>query len=221
MFTIPNEAIFYINVGILVFYVLMFFFGYRKGFLYQILITIGSLVAFFASWRYAPVFAARFHVVNEGMVPKELSLFKSVIATYANELLWYFILFFALKFVFGILTRIVQKIRRVPVIKQVSGLLGGLLGLLTATVWILVVCVFLNTSIIKNGVEIKEKSWLGQIQNSASVAISSFALPEEDSKPFAKLVQNFENLDENDKKALDKWLSSHGFESIEDNEIEQ
>ena len=221
MFTIPNEAIFYINVGILVFYVLMFFFGYRKGFLYQILITIGSLVAFFASWRYAPVFAARFHVVNEGMVPKELSLFKSVIATYANELLWYFILFFALKFVFGILTRIVQKIRRVPVIKQVSGLLGGLLGLLTATVWILVVCVFLNTSIIKNGVEIKEKSWLGQIQNSASVAISSVALPEEDSKPFAKLVQNFENLDENDKKALDKWLSSHGFESIEDNEIEQ
>ena len=112
-------------------------------------------------------------------------------------------------------------LRKIPVVKQASGLLGGILGVIVMTVWMLVFSILLNTSIFKNGRIMKEKTYLNMITKGVSTAVEKFGIPVNSSEAFNKLYSGAQDLSDDDKQAITTWLKERGYQPIEEMEKEE
>lgn len=221
MITIPENFIVYFDIAIIVLYCISFIVGYRKGFLLQIISTVGTILCFYFAWRYASIGNSYFHIYPRSLAPLQDTLMKDVIYEYINEITWFFILFIAFRFVLYLFEKLVKGLKNIPLLRQISGLLGGILGLVVTTVWMMVFAILLNTTLFTNGRVIKEKSYLNQIVGSVNVAIENLGIPINSTEAFNKLYTDAQNISDEDKKIITKWLEDHGFETIEEMEAKQ
>lgn len=97
--------------------------GYRRGFLKQLIFTLGNLVVLFIAWRYNAAFATG--------IGSFLGLFSSTFVTnYVTHIFsFYLILFVGHLFIFW-LAKASKVITWIPIIHQSNGLAGGILALL-------------------------------------------------------------------------------------------
>ncbi|MBO5554785.1 MAG: hypothetical protein J5941_04570, partial [Solobacterium sp.] len=120
-----------------------------------------------------------------------------------------------IRLLFIILEKLCSGLSGLPVLKEISGLLGGILGIVTATVWVMVICVVLNMPFFKNGRQIAEQSMIGTITNAVSKTITEFAGPINASETIGDLYQEVTEFGDQDKEAIGEWLSEHGINPMD------
>ena len=128
MFSVPETWALYVNIGIIVFYVLFFLAGWKRGVLYQIVTTIGTVASLVIAFRYCALMCSYLHLWPRSLTPFQDTLFADQIYLYMNELICFIVLFLAARLVFHLLEKLTEGLQEVPVFKQVGSLLGGLFG---------------------------------------------------------------------------------------------
>ena len=216
MITIPEGWFAGIDIAAVIFYAVLIAKGAKKGFLYQILSFAGTLLSFFLAWRYHSIVASHIRLWPESWNPFASSLFADSFAEFMNEAVWFLVLFLIVKILFHLLCSLASGLQKVPVLREVSGLLGGLLGAGIATIWVLVFSVFLNTPVFANGAACAESTLIGKISEPVSETLSSLGVQTGSLKALNKLFTDMKSMEDSDKKAVAKWLESHGYEKLEE-----
>lgn len=215
MITISENYLIAINIGVVALYLFFILRGAKKGFLLQILSTFGTFLAFFAAWRYCGFASKYYHLWPENLNPMSATpVLKEAVYEYLNEIAWFFALFVIILLLCKILEKMVRGISDLPVIKEISGLLGGILGAMAATVWIVVISMVMRTPMFVNGTEAVENSMVGIISSTSARVVEQFAGPVTSSETFSKLLHNVQDLDGKDKEYIENWLSDHGFDPL-------
>lgn len=215
MFSIPESWSLYINIGIIVFYLLFFLAGWKRGVLYQIVTTIGTIASLVIAFRYCTLMSSYLHLWPRSLTPFQDTLFADQIYLYMNELVCFLILFLIARLVFHLLEKLTEGLQEVPVFKQIGSLLGGLFGIVTATVWVFILCFILNTGIVKNGVKIQELTLFSTIKDGVVFAAEECGLTVDGSRILDKVYEEIRNLDDKDIHMIDSWLEEHGYEQAE------
>jgi uncharacterized membrane protein required for colicin V production len=204
-----------INIAILVAYLIFFFRGAKKGLFLSILSAIGTVASFVVAWRYCSVAQQYYHLFPEAWNPAaKNAMFGDAAYTYLNEMTWFFVLFIVLRLFFMILEKLFSGISSLPVIREVNALLGGGLGLISATVWILIASILLHTPVFENGEEAAKATLIQPITELSSSVSEAAGAPVLSAEVFNRLYHDAKNLDDRDKKYLMNWLSDHGFEPL-------
>lgn len=210
--TMSNDVMMYINIGILVLYVFYLISGWRKGFLLQVANLVGMILSFYFAWRYSDVVSTHIHLLPKDLAPFQDTIFKEAAFAFFNQIICFIALFLVFKIVFYFIEKLISSIQEIPFLKQISGLLGALVGGIVATFWILMVCVVLRLPLIKDGNAMIEQTYLGTIYDTATTLFGEVGGPSLTTEAFNHMYTNAKNMDDSDQKAVDQWLRSHGYE---------
>ncbi len=211
MITIDTNYIALINAAVIILYVICYIRGAKRGVFLQILSSLGVVVSFLGAWRYCSLASSYYSLWPKNFVPMaDIPFIGDQLYTHLNMILWFILLFFIFKLVFMIVEKLCEGLSDLPVIREVSGFLGGCLGLVSATVWIMVFCVILNLPLFRNGSSIAESSLIGKITDTASAYISEAAEPIAQSEMMGKAMEALNNFQDMDEDMITEWLSNHG-----------
>lgn len=195
-----------INIGVLAFYIIMFFSGYRRGFILQLVDLIGLLVALYVAWLISPIIASVFPIVPISAMPLTGTMISEWLHNYLNQIVWMILIVILVKLLLLIVKPMIKIFQKIPVIKQINGLLGAGFSIITTTVWILIITLVLSLPFMKINPEVIEKSWLGTISTGTSKMITILEKPLLTSKVLNDLSGNFDQLTEEEVEEITKWL---------------
>ena len=158
---IPNTYFIYINIGIILVYLLFIIIGYKKGFLFELVSLIYSVLSCLIAWFVSPVLASTYPIVKLAELQSDTDLISKLINLDAisNTIIYFVIVFLVLKLVYLLLAFILKGINKVPVIGKFNKLLGGLAGIINATIVVLILSTLLNLPIFENGNQIKKETF--------------------------------------------------------------
>lgn len=212
MFTFPNEYIVYLNAVLVVFLVFMIFRGYKKGMLLQVVGLVSTFVSLVIAWIFADVFVGVYRFVSyDGTSITKVDTFLS---TEANKLIWFLILFILIRILMMVLTPIAALISKLPLIKQVNSVLGGLFSVVSFFIYTILIVYFLTLPIVKNGQAIIESTFLEPIQSTVVPVLSFVDDVVEDNLALQSLIDN-RGLSLEQKQSLIDLLSDNGFSQAE------
>ncbi len=213
MITIPEDYIYLFNIAVIVIYVLFVMKGMHKGVLSQLLDLFGTLIAFFVSWRYSDIGSSFFSLVPKSILAFQDTLLAEDIYALANRTVWFLLLFIICKIIFHLLSKLFDGIQKVPGLKEISSLLGGLFGFFSATIWIIVICTALKMPVFTNGQVIYNRSMLSNINETAVQAVNMLGVSTDTSDLFNDIYLKVKDMPDNDKEAVTKWLEDQGYKS--------
>ena len=121
-----------------------------------------------------------------------------------DTLIYMIIVFILLKLLYLIIKPLFGFVSKIPLIGFINDIGGALMGIVNATIVVLLFCMLLNTPLFKNGNEVKEKTYLKTI-NGLSYKALEFSMDHFD---FQKEFKDFD-IDKT-RMAFDKWLEEQG-----------
>lgn len=213
MITIPVDWITYINIGLIALFGVMMVAGAAKGFLRQIVSLFGTVLSVFAAWRYSDVVAEYLMLWPREWTPLQDTLLKDTAFRIANQAMWFVIIFLVCRIILLILESLLKEIESTPVIREISGLLGGAIGLVSGLVWVLIISVLLKTPFFSNGAYIVSNSWIGWIDNKVTETADGAGIELNSSEMIDRIYKEAKSLDGADKEAVAQWLEDQGFEN--------
>lgn len=211
---VSGSFIMIINILILAFYIIMFFAGYKKGFLLQVVDIIGLLVTIYLAWLFAPVLATYFEIWPKSMVPLQDTIFGTAISNYINQLVWFFIILVVIKLLLLIIRPVIKMLQQIPLLKQLNGLLGALFSFVSSTVWIILISFILTLPFFSEGQQIVQKSWMSPILDTATNFVKELEEPLKKNDALTKLTNNMNDLSENDREELKQWFEENNLDEV-------
>ena len=216
MFYIPEAYALYINIGIIVFYLLFFLVGWKRGLLYQVITTLGTVVSLAAALRYCTLMSTYLHLWPRALAPFQDTVFADKIYTYMNLIVCFIVLFLAARLLLHLLEKLAEGLQEVPVFKQVGSFLGGLFGMITATVWIFVFCFMMNTGLVKNSAAIQDATMFSTIKESVFCIADLAGLHMDSTQILDTIYEQISTIENKDIEAVQKWLDENGYKPLED-----
>jgi uncharacterized membrane protein required for colicin V production len=211
MITIPESGYLFVDIAVAVLYIWAIAAGGKKGFLPQLLSTLGTVLSFYLAWRYCGIGASYFQLWPQAWNPAAGTLLEKQVYVLFNRVFWFFLLLVILRLLFSLLSSLFSQIKRLPVLHQISVLLGGLLGAVNATIWVLVFAVLLNTPLFNQGSAVYEGTVVHTINETVSSLFQQASLPALDLNEFNKLYEELKDTDGQDTQAIEQWLQEHGY----------
>lgn len=189
----------YLNLALIILYLAFVVIGYKNGLILQIVDLVYNILALFIGYFLAPILASHFPIVKLDEVYMALKL-----NVLMDTLIYMIIVFILLKLLYLIIKPMFGFVSKIPLIGFVNDIGGALMGIVNATIVVLLFCMLLNTSLFKNGNEVKEKTYLKTI-NGLSYKALEFSMDHFD---FQKEFKDFD-IDKT-RMAFDKWLEEQG-----------
>mgnify|MGYP004497571451 FL=1 len=189
----------YLNLALIVLYLAFVVIGYKNGLILQIVDLVYNILALFIGYFLAPILASHFPIVKLDEVYMALKL-----NVLMDTLIYMIIVFILLKLLYLIIKPLFGFVSKIPLIGFVNDIGGALMGIVNATIVVLLFCMLLNTPLFKNGNEVKEKTYLKTI-NGLSYKALEFSMDHFD---FQKEFKDFD-IDKT-RMAFDKWLEEQG-----------
>lgn len=189
MFVASESWVPILNVIVCVLFVVCFVRGWRHGLIRMLLSLVSMIASLYLAWVLSPNLGKTVSLWPKNMTPMQDTLFASNVYEVINHIAWFFVLFIVLRIVFFVLDKISKGMMHVPVLKEFMGILGGVLGILEAVIWSVLLTFLLSLPIYTNGAEIAQKSFLGTIENGCSVVLSDFK-PFKDTKDLLELISD-------------------------------
>lgn len=202
------------NIAIIAFYMLMFFLGYKKGFLLQLVDLIGLLIAIYIAWLFAPVLAHYFEICPPSLMPLQGTIFGDAISTYINQGIWFIIILVAVKLLLLIVRPLVKAIQQIPLLKQVNGLLGAVFSFVSSTIWIILIAFILTFPVFSMGQSIVQQSLMQVILDGSSNVVKDIEGPLQKNDLLNKLTQDMNDLSENDREDLKQWFEDNNLDKL-------
>ncbi|MCI6089488.1 MAG: CvpA family protein [Erysipelotrichaceae bacterium] len=189
----------YLNLALIILYLAFVVIGYKNGLILQIVDLVYNILALFIGYFLAPILASHFPIVKLDEVYMALKL-----NVLMDTLIYMIIVFILLKLLYLIIKPMFGFVSKIPLIGFVNDIGGALMGIVNATIVVLLFCMLLNTPLFKNGNEVKEKTYLKTI-NGLSYKALEFSMDHFD---FQKEFKDFD-IDKT-RMAFDKWLEEQG-----------
>lgn len=189
----------YLNLALIILYLAFVVIGYKNGLILQIVDLVYNILALFIGYFLAPILASHFPIVKLDEVYMALKL-----NVLMDTLIYMIIVFILLKLLYLIIKPLFGFVSKIPLIGFVNDIGGALMGIVNATIVVLLFCMLLNTPLFKNGNEVKEKTYLKTINGLSYKAL-------EYSMDHFKFENEFKDFDINKTRmAFDKWLEEQG-----------
>ena len=189
----------YLNLALIILYLAFVVIGYKNGLILQIVDLVYNILALFIGYFLALILASHFPIVKLDEVYMALKL-----NVLMDTLIYMIIVFILLKLLYLIIKPLFGFVSKIPLIGFVNDIGGALMGIVNATIVVLLFCMLLNTPLFKNGNEVKEKTYLKTI-NGLSYKALEFSMDHFD---FQKEFKDFD-IDKT-RMAFDKWLEEQG-----------
>ena len=189
----------YLNLALIILYLAFIVIGYKNGLILQIVDLVYNILALFICYFLAPILASHFPIVKLDEVYMALKL-----NVLMDTLIYMIIVFILLKLLYLIIKPLFGFVSKIPLIGFVNDIGGALMGIVNATIVVLLFCMLLNTPLFKNGNEVKEKTYLKTINGLSYKAL-------EYSMDHFKFENEFKDFDiDKTRMAFDKWLEEQG-----------
>lgn len=189
----------YLNLALIILYLAFVVIGYKNGLILQIVDLVYNILALFIGYFLAPILASHFPIVKLDEVYMALKL-----NVLMDTLIYMIIVFILLKLLYLIIKPLFGFVSKIPLIGFVNDIGGALMGIVNATIVVLLFCMLLNTPLFKNGNEVKEKTYLKTI-NGLSYKALEFSMDHFD------FQIEFKDFDiDKTRMAFDKWLEEQG-----------
>ena len=189
----------YLNLAVIILYLAFIVIGYKNGLILQIVDLVYNILALFIGYFLAPILASHFPIVKLDEVYMALKL-----NVLMDTLIYMIIVFILLKLLYLIIKPLFGFLSKIPLIGFVNDIGGALMGIVNATIVVLLFCMLLNTPLFKNGNEVKEKTYLKTINGLSYKAL-------EYSMDHFKFENEFKDFDiDKTRMAFDKWLEEQG-----------
>lgn len=196
---ISSAYFIYLNLALIILYLAFIVIGYKNGLILQIVDLVYNILALFIGYFLAPILASHFPIVKLDEVYMALKL-----NVLMDTLIYMIIVFILLKLLYLIIKPLFGFVSKIPLIGFINDIGGALMGIVNATIVVLLFCMLLNTPLFKNGNEVKEKTYLKTI-NGLSYKALEFSMDHFD---FQKEFKDFD-IDKT-RMAFDKWLEEQG-----------
>lgn len=189
----------YLNLALIILYLAFVVIGYKNGLILQIVDLVYNILALFIGYFLAPILASHFPIVKLDEVYMALKL-----NVLMDTIIYMIVVFILLKLLYLIIKPLFGFVSKIPLIGFVNDFGGALMGVVNATIVVLLFCMLLNTPLFKNGNEVKEKTYLKTINGLSYKAL-------EYSMDHFKFENEFKDFDiDKTRMAFDKWLEEQG-----------
>ena len=206
---IPQEYFIYINIFIIALYLVIIFFGYKKGFLYELISLIYTGLALGAAWFVSPVLASVFPIVDLSQVSGgQYQMLSTMLNlnSIVNIVIYFILTFLILKIVYVFISLLLKSMNKIPVIGSFNQILGAVFGFVNATLIVLSLSMLCSLPILKNGEEIKNGTILKYITKYSDEALNYVMLQVGNHN----LSQELTNFDiEHYREDLKQWILQH------------
>ena len=169
---IQQNYFLYINIAIIIIYLVFILIGYLRGLLYEVVSILYSALALYVSWIISPVLANLYPILSlkniyEDDVVTNLFNFDPIL----NTIIYFVIVFIVLKIFYIIISLILKGFNKLPIIGKVNKILGAIFGIVNGTIVTLILSMFFTLPIFKNGDEVVEKTIFKFVKSYSNVAI--------------------------------------------------
>ena len=199
------------NIFLIALIALLFFVGYKKGFVRSLLSLVVTLVSFYAAYILSDILGK--HVK---LWPVDLSLLHSkaledAARYFVNRICWFVLLFIVIRLAFIFIDLFFKSIKQLPILKEVDSFLGGIIGVIESFIFIVIICFFLNTPLFSNGNILVEKSIIKPINSFMSIVFNSVTDDVDNANAITQLIDNGNQLTDQYKEQLENWLIDNGY----------
>lgn len=208
MWTFPSDMIKYINMFLLVWFLVELYRGYKRGFLLQLVDFSGTVVALFGAWLFSEPLARVIKIMP--VKGNGYASIEQMVNLQINRLIWVLIIFVILKLALLLVRPLASFISKLPLIKQVNSSVGGVTSVIVFGFKLVILIFFLSFPIVKNGSEIVEGSAL-QYVSKYSVSIFESAQEVIDKNTAIQNLIAHKALTPEQSDAMVEWLISKGF----------
>jgi uncharacterized membrane protein required for colicin V production len=216
-----------IDIVIVLYLLVKFITGWRKGIVLSVLSLAGTFLCLFLAYQLCGTVSDQVSLYPESAVPFSGTLIGDSLYGSLNQIFWFFILFLIFRVVLLLVEVLVKALHHLPVIHAVSGLLGGLFGLVTGGIVLCLVCLLLHLPLFSSGTEIIDGTVLKYVNDTAE----TYALPYVEkyiSLPDLSQISlsgdtgdeetGSDSLSEEEQDAVQSILEKYGISSLEDAE---
>lgn len=198
---IPSQAFIFINILVVIVYVSCVITLYKKGFLYGIFKLLSTIGALILAWILAPVLQSLFTFI------KLNDTYTQSLIIILNTIIWFIILFILIKIVCLFFAPLLKKVSKIPVLGSVNKIGGILIGIIDATIVILIMSMLLKTPLIKNPQEVKQGTYIKYVDNLTSKGIELIV----DNVDLTKIKENVSDFDvDKTRSEIKTWLKQQG-----------
>lgn len=204
---IPNNFFIFIDIFIAIIYFVFIIIGYKRGFLFELVSLLYSVISILISWFLAPILANVYPIINIDNLNKETELITKVfdLSTMINTLIYFVIVFLLLKLIYIVIAFILKGMNKIPVIGKFNQILGIFAGMFNATLITLSLSMLLTLPIIKNGEHIKNKTLFKYISNYSDKILNYIV----ENIDFDNIKLQFDNFDiDNARLEFKNWIES-------------
>lgn len=199
---ISSELFLYINLAIIVLYIVFAIIGYKNGLALQVIDLLYNFLAIAFSWFVSPILAAHFPLVKLDELYTALG-----INVLIDTIIYCVIVFLVLKLIYMFIKPLFKGVSKLPILGFINKLGGFLFGLINATIIILLLSMLLNTPLFTNGKEVKENTFLKYCSELSGKAME-LTLNHLNLDGIKNEIDNFD-IDEA-RQEFDKWLIEQG-----------
>lgn len=172
--SIPNNYFIYINIFIALIYLIFIIIGYKKGFLFEFISLIYTAGSAILAWFLAPIFASMFPIIMLSDKNTEAELLSKLvnIDAISNTIIYFVIVFLILKLLYLFIAFILKGMNKLPVIGKFNKILGGIFGIVNATIVTIMLSMLLNLPIIQNETEIRNNTLFKYVEEYSDLALN-------------------------------------------------
>lgn len=204
---ISSDYFMYINIFIGLVYLLFIIIGYSKGFLFELISLLYSLISGLVSWFLAPILANLYPIFDINNLNKETEILNKFVDLSAmiNTLIYFVIVFLVLKLLYVFIAFILKGMNKVPVIGKFNQILGIFAGIFNATIITLALSMLLTLPVFKNGDEIKNGTVFKYVSEYSDKLLTYIV----DNVDLDNVKKQFDNLDiDNARLEFKNWIES-------------
>ena len=188
----------WINLAVLIIYIIFIISGLKNGFLYQLVAIVYNIFAIFISWFISPILASKLPIIKMDMVNEVID-----ISPILNTITYFVIIYIILRLIYLLIKPLLKSISKIPILGSFNKIGGVIIGIIDATIIILILSMLLNLNIINNSNEIKENT-VFKYCDTVSDELIKFAADKIDFSKFENEINNFDIDDLRDQ--FTKWL---------------
>ena len=171
---IPENYFPYISIFIIALYLILMIIGYNKGFLFELVNMLYTILSLFISWVVSPVLAKMFPIISIEKIDSQYQLLNTLfnLDNILNNIAYFIITFLVLKVIYIFISFLTKSLNKIPVLGKANKILGLFTGFINATLITLALSMLLTLPLFKNGKDVREKTILKYIDNYSNQAIS-------------------------------------------------
>ena len=164
-----SQFVIAVNILVGIIYIVSLVTAYKHGFVYEALNLLLSVASLAVGWFAAPILAEQLTLIKAESF--EDVLLRSL-TPFLNIGLWFLIIVLIFRLILTFIVPLFKGISKVPVIGTLNRIFGILAGALNATIWVILLAMFLALPIIPHGKEIRSQSVLAPISDFSNHLLS-------------------------------------------------